>query len=105
MSEAMLSLGLDVGTTSTSLVLSRLEVENLAGSFCVPELSITQRVQVIHCSQKFITPQIAGFLTEATSTLSDLMGQDCNDLPSLATCSKIGTKSWIKLIFLFTHKT
>lgn len=55
MSEAMLSLGLDVGTTSTSLVLSRLEVENLAGSFCVPELSITRR-QVIYESPVYFTP-------------------------------------------------
>lgn len=55
MSEAMLSLGLDVGTTSTSLVLSRLEVENLAGSFCVPELAITRR-QVIYQSEVYFTP-------------------------------------------------
>ena len=55
MSEAMLSLGLDVGTSTTSLVLSRLEVENLAGSFCVPEMSITRR-QVIWQSPVYFTP-------------------------------------------------
>ena len=32
----LLSLGLDVGTTTTQLVLSELKVENKSGSFSVP---------------------------------------------------------------------
>ena len=39
----------------------------------VPELEISQKVQVIYCSQKFITPQIAGFMEEATGVLNDLL--------------------------------
>ena len=43
MSESLLSVGLDVGTTSTQMVVSRLKVENRASIFTVPELAITQR--------------------------------------------------------------
>ena len=39
----------------------------------VPELELSQKVQVIYCSQKFITPQIAGFMEEATGVLNDLL--------------------------------
>ena len=43
MSEKLLSVGLDVGTTSTQLVVSELMVENRAGSFAVPEMEIAAR--------------------------------------------------------------
>ena len=43
MSEALLSVGLDVGTTSTQLVVSRLQIENKAGSFAVPQMEIAKR--------------------------------------------------------------
>ena len=34
----LLSVGLDVGTTTTQLILSRMEVRNNASAFAVPEL-------------------------------------------------------------------
>ena len=40
MSETLISLGLDVGTTSTQLIFSSLDVENKAGYFSVPEMAI-----------------------------------------------------------------
>lgn len=43
MSERLLSVGLDVGTTSTQMVLSELTIENRAGSFAVPEMAIEER--------------------------------------------------------------
>jgi len=39
----------------------------------VPELEISQKVQVIYCSQKFITPQISGFIEESTAVLNTLL--------------------------------
>ena len=39
----------------------------------VPELSISQRVQVIYCSQKFITPQISGFMEAAMDVLNSAL--------------------------------
>ena len=39
----LLSVGLDVGTTTTQLVVSELAVENRANAFCVPEMVIEER--------------------------------------------------------------
>ena len=55
MSESLLSVGLDVGTTTTQMVLSRLTVKNLAGSFSVPEMEITQR-EIVYRSPVYFTP-------------------------------------------------
>ena len=43
MDKLLLSVGLDVGTTSTQLIFSELAIENRAGSFSVPEMAITDR--------------------------------------------------------------
>lgn len=53
----LLSLGLDVGTTTTQLVLSELTVENRAGAFSVPELDITAR-RVRYKSPVYFTPML-----------------------------------------------
>ena len=63
MSEKLLSVGLDVGTTSTQLVVSELEVANRAGSFAVPEMEIAAR-RIRYKSPIHFTP---------------LMGQDLVD--------------------------
>lgn len=55
MSELLLSVGLDVGTTSTQLVVSRLTVENRASSFAVPDMDITERT-VLYQSPVYFTP-------------------------------------------------
>lgn len=55
MSERLLSVGLDVGTTSTQLVVSELKVENRASGFAVPEMEITQR-KICHRSPVYFTP-------------------------------------------------
>ena len=55
MSESLLSVGLDVGTTSTQMVVSRLKVENRASVFAVPELAITQR-EILYESPVYFTP-------------------------------------------------
>lgn len=39
----LLSVGLDVGTTTTQMIASRLVVENKASSFAVPQMQITDR--------------------------------------------------------------
>ena len=43
MAECLLSVGLDVGTTSTQLIVSELRIENRASSFAVPEMEIAER--------------------------------------------------------------
>ena len=55
MSEHLLSVGLDVGTTSTQLVVSELTVENRASAFAVPEMQITER-NIRYKSPVYFTP-------------------------------------------------
>ena len=49
------SVGLDVGTTTTQLIVSRLEIENRASGFAVPEMDIASR-EVIYESPVHFTP-------------------------------------------------
>ena len=51
----LLSVGLDVGTTTTQLILSRLKIENKASSFTVPELQIADR-EILYRSNVHFTP-------------------------------------------------
>lgn len=59
MNETMLSVGLDVGTTSTQMVVSRLQVANRAGAFAVPELEIVER-EICYQSPVHFTPLLSG---------------------------------------------
>lgn len=43
MSDTLLSVGIDVGTTTSQMVLSRLKIENQASSFQIPEMAISTR--------------------------------------------------------------
>ena len=64
MSESLLSVGLDVGTTSTQMIFSRLRIGNKAGSFAVPELEIENR-EILYKSPVHFTPLLAGDLVDA----------------------------------------
>lgn len=66
MSERLLSVGLDVGTTSTQLIFSELTVENKAGHFSVPEMAIAQR-KVLYKSDVHFTPLLEGDLVDAAA--------------------------------------
>ena len=49
------SIGLDVGTTTTQLILSELEIHNSAGAFSVPRMEITDR-KILYQSPVYFTP-------------------------------------------------
>lgn len=55
MGETLLSVGLDVGTTTTQLIVSELTVQNQASGFMVPRLEITDR-QILYRSPVHFTP-------------------------------------------------
>ena len=55
MAESLLSVGLDVGTTSTQLVVSRLTIANQASAFSVPRMDIADR-EVLYRSAVYFTP-------------------------------------------------
>lgn len=55
MAETLRSVGLDVGTTSTQMLLSELTIENRASSFAVPDMEITRR-EILYQSPVHFTP-------------------------------------------------
>ena len=70
----LLSVGLDVGTTTTSLIVSRLTVENRASSYAVPNMEITGR-QILYKSPVTFTPLIRDELVDGKA-LAALVEQE-----------------------------
>lgn len=66
MADRIVSVGIDVGTTSTQMVFSELTVENRAGAFAVPELCITDR-RVFYKSPVHFTPLMGAELVDAAA--------------------------------------
>ena len=60
---AILSVGIDIGTSTTQVIFSRIEMENTAGFFSVPHVSITDK-EVIYKSDIYITPLINSYLID-----------------------------------------
>ncbi len=55
MADRLLSVGLDVGTTSTQMIVSAITVENRASGFAVPEMVISGR-EILYRSPVHFTP-------------------------------------------------
>lgn len=55
MQEIVHSVGIDIGTSTTQLVFSRLVIENLAGNYAVPRVSIVEK-EVVYRSDIYFTP-------------------------------------------------
>ena len=51
----ILSVGIDIGTTTTSMIVSRLGIANTAASYMVPDISITAR-KIVYRSEVYRTP-------------------------------------------------
>lgn len=66
MAKQLLSVGLDVGTTSTQMILSRLTAENKASGFAVPKIEITDR-EILYRSPVHFTPLAAHNLVDAAA--------------------------------------
>lgn len=57
MQEEILSVGIDIGTSTTQLVFSRITIENTASSFTVPRIKIVDK-KIIYRSEIYFTPLI-----------------------------------------------
>ena len=64
MAKKLLSVGLDIGTTSTQMILSALTIENQASAFSVPDMQIAQR-QILYKSPIHFTPLLQGDLVDS----------------------------------------
>lgn len=51
----ILSVGIDIGTSTTQVIFSRLSFENASGYFTIPHISITEK-KVVYKSQIYNTP-------------------------------------------------
>ena len=63
MADTLCSVGLDVGTTSTQLIVSELKIENRASGFAVPEMEITGR-KIRYRSPVHFTPLLGESLVD-----------------------------------------
>ena len=63
MAEILRSVGLDIGTTSTQMILSKLTIENRASAFSVPEMQIASR-EILYRSPIHFTPLLHGDLVD-----------------------------------------
>ena len=54
MREELLSVGIDIGTSTTQLVFSKLIIENIASSFSVPKVVIVDK-EIIYRSETIYT--------------------------------------------------
>lgn len=55
MREVINSVGIDIGTSTTQLIFSKLTIENMATSYTVPRISIVD-TQVVYRSAIYFTP-------------------------------------------------
>ena len=57
--EELLSVGVDIGTSTTSMVVSRLSIQNTASSFSVPHVAITDQ-EIVYRGEIYQTPLLDG---------------------------------------------
>lgn len=74
MADVLTSVGLDIGTTTTQLLVSGLEIQNCAGAFSVPEMEITKR-EILYKSDIYFTPLKSGELVDA-GALRDIVEKE-----------------------------
>lgn len=63
MSASMLSVGIDIGTTTTQVIFSRLEMENVASYFSVPRIEIVRK-EVVYNGEIHFTPLLSQTLID-----------------------------------------
>ena len=55
MKEKILSVGIDIGTSTTQVIFSRFTIENTSGEYMVPRIEITNK-EIVYESSIYITP-------------------------------------------------
>ena len=64
MSESILSVGIDLGTTTTQMIVSQLQIENTAAAFSVPHMEIKDR-KILYESDIHFTPLLSADTLDA----------------------------------------
>lgn len=58
MHEVILSVGIDIGTSTTQLIFSRLTIENRASSYTVPRIQIVEKEVIYRQPHLLHTSQV-----------------------------------------------
>ena len=58
MTTLIYSVGIDIGTSTTQVVFSQFKIENMASSYTVPRIFITDK-KIIYSSDIYITPLLS----------------------------------------------
>ena len=74
MGEQLLSVGIDIGTSTTQLILSRLTLENRAAPFTVPRVAISDR-EVLYRSDIHFTPLLSDMVIDAAG-VRDIVAEE-----------------------------
>ena len=74
MTETLLSVGIDLGTTTTQMIVSRLHVENTASTFSVPHIEIGER-EILYRSQIHFTPLLTDDTLDAEA-IQKIIGEE-----------------------------
>jgi ethanolamine utilization protein EutA len=83
MKKDILSVGIDIGTTTTHIIFSKISVENIASSFLVPEVKITEK-KIIYKSDIYFTPLI----TRDKINLDELKAMITKEYEKAGICKK-----------------
>ena len=92
MKEVINSVGIDIGTSTTQLIFSKLTIENMATSYTVPRISIVD-TEVVYKSDIYFTP------------LDSASNIDTEKVKKIVTdeYAKAGMKPNVHLPFIFLH--
>jgi ethanolamine utilization protein EutA len=74
MNDSIISVGIDVGTTSTHLVFSRLDLVNESTPDRVPRIAISGRT-LLHASDIYLTPLVENISIDAAAVRSLVEGE------------------------------
>lgn len=74
MKETMLSVGIDIGTSTTQLIFSKLTVENRASLASVPLISIVDK-EIVYKSDIYITPLLSANEIDAVKVKEIIAGE------------------------------
>ncbi len=74
MREVIESVGIDIGTSTTQLVFSKLTIENKASSYVVPQIDIVEK-EVIYRSDIYFTPLLSHTKIDV-SAVSDIVQKE-----------------------------
>ena len=71
----LLSVGIDIGTTTTQLIFSKIKMENTTGYFAVPRISIVDK-EILYQSEVHLTPLLTETLIDSDG-VREIVAQEC----------------------------